>query len=103
MKVLEKIESLRKERNWSIYQLANESGLTQSTLTNMFKRGTCPTIDTLEKICSAFGVSLSEFFDDNQEKIYANRKEIDFINKYRSLNDNEKKAVSQLINTLLNK
>lgn len=102
MNVLEKIEKLRKERKWSIYQLANEAGLTQSTLSNMFARGTCPTIDTLEKICSAFGISLSEFFDDDQNKIYTNKNEVSLINGYRSLTDKEKQAVLQLINTLLN-
>lgn len=100
MEVLEKIEKLRKERNWSIYQLANEAGLTQSTLSNMLNRGTCPTIDTLNKICSALDISLAEFFDDNQNQIYANKTEIDLISKYRALSNKEKEAIKSLIDTL---
>ena len=38
MDILERITELRKERNWSVYKLADEAGLTQSTLANMFTR-----------------------------------------------------------------
>ena len=40
MEVLEKIEMLRKEKGWSINYLAMESGLTQSTLNNLYSRKT---------------------------------------------------------------
>ena len=36
MEVLEKIEKLRKERGWSINNLAMEALLTQSTLNNLY-------------------------------------------------------------------
>ena len=38
MEVLEKIEKLRKERGWSINNLAMEALLTQSTLNNLYAR-----------------------------------------------------------------
>ena len=37
MDVLKKINKLRIDRNWSVYRLSVESGVSQSTLTNMFK------------------------------------------------------------------
>ena len=61
MDVLERIDTLRKNRGWSINYLALESGLTQSTLNNIFSRHTEPKISTLRSICSAFGISLSDF------------------------------------------
>ena len=72
MEVLEKIEKLRKEKGWSINYLAMESGLTQSTLNNLYSRNTEPKISTLRAICSAFGITLSDFFKDEE-----NIKEID--------------------------
>ena len=67
MEVLEKIDILRKDRGWSINYLAMESELTQSTLNNLYRRNTEPKISTLRSICNAFGISLSEFFKDEDE------------------------------------
>ena len=69
MEVLEKIEMLRKEKGWSINYLAMESGLTQSTLNNLYSRNTEPKISTLRAICGAFGITLSEFFKEEEVKI----------------------------------
>ena len=63
MEILERINNLKNERGWSIYKLAEESGITQSTLANMFSRKTMPSISTLKQLCDAFGISLAQFFD----------------------------------------
>ena len=103
MNVLEKIKKMQQERGWSTYKLAYESGLTQSTLSNMFARGTCPTVDTLQKICEAFGISLSEFFKENEGKSYVSKEEQDLLNKYRALGDKEKHAVKSMVLALSKK
>ena len=103
MNVLDKIKKMQTERGWSTYKLAYESGLTQSTLSNMFTRGTCPTIETLEMICAAFGISLSEFFEEDDKKIHASKDEVELLNKYRVLTDKEKEAVNSMINALYKK
>ena len=100
MSVLEKIKKMQQERGWSTYKLAYESGLTQSTLSNMFARGTCPTIETLQMICDAFGISLSEFFEEDECKTYVSKEELQLLNKYRALNSKEKDAVKTLVDTL---
>ena len=64
MDILDSITGLCEERGWSMYRLSKEAGIPQSTLTNLYKRGNAPTIATLEAICSAFGISLSQFFCD---------------------------------------
>ena len=63
--VLERITELRKERNWSEYQLAEKSGLTQSTISSWYRKDMLPTIPSLAKICAAFEISLSQFFREN--------------------------------------
>ena len=103
MNVLEKVKKLQDERGWSTYKLAYEAGLTQSTLSNMFARGTCPTVDTLEKICDAFGISLSEFFEEGDRKAYVSKEELEFLRKYRALTNKEKDAVKSMINALFQK
>lgn len=102
MSVLEKIKKLQQERGWSTYKLAYESGLTQSTLSNMFARGTCPTLDTLEKICESFGISLSEFFDDSDKVVHVSKEEMELLNQYRALSEKEKEAVKSMVAALSN-
>ena len=103
MNVLEKIKRLQEERGWSTYKLAYEAGLTQSTLSNMFARGTCPTVDTLEKICDAFGISLADFFEEDDRKAHVSKEELELLRKYRALTDKEKDAVKSMIDALFKK
>ena len=63
--VLERITYYRNLKKWSEYQLAENSGLTQSTISSWYRKDMQPTIPSLEKICVAFGITLSEFFADN--------------------------------------
>ena len=92
MNVLEKIKKMQDARGWSTYKLSYESGITQSTLSNMFSRQTCPTVDTLEKICEAFGITLSEFFEEGELTMHLNKKESSLINKYRLLSEKRKRC-----------
>lgn len=103
MNVLEKVKRLQEERGWSTYKLAYEAGLTQSTLSNMFARGTCPTVDTLEKICDAFGISLAEFFEEDGYKAHVSNEELELLQKYRALTNKEKEAVKSMIDALFKK
>ena len=60
--VLNRITHLRMQRGWTEYQLAEASGLTQSTISSWYRRDLTPSIASLEKICSAFDITLSQFF-----------------------------------------
>lgn len=93
MEVLEKIEKLRKEKGWSINYLAMESGLTQSTLNNLYTRKTEPKISTLRAICGAFGITLSEFFKEEEN-------EDELIRRVRLLSQENKQALLQILRNI---
>lgn len=97
--ILNKIDRLRTERNWSIYKLAEEAGLTQSTVANMFARDTLPSIKTLEALCSALGISLSEFFAEDNS---SNLEEAMIINAYNKLSQRDKRIIKSLLKAMLN-
>ena len=59
---LGRLRQLLNERNWTEYRLAKEGNLSMSTIKNIYKRNTQPSIETLERICAAFGITLSQFF-----------------------------------------
>ncbi len=67
MNILDRIDELRKMRGWSVNNLAMEAMLTQSTLNNLYTRKSEPKLSTLRAICNAFGITLSEFFDEEKE------------------------------------
>lgn len=62
MDTIARIKALLKERNWTPYRLAKEAGLPDATIGNIFRRNTMPTLPTLEAVCKAFGITLSQFF-----------------------------------------
>lgn len=65
MDIHEKLKLLLKERGWTEYRLAKESGLSESTIANIFRRNATPSFTTLESICAGFGITLSQFFAEN--------------------------------------
>ena len=67
MDVLDRITQLRLERNWTEYQLAEKSNLTQSTISSWYRKNMLPTIPSLIRICDAFGITLSQFFLEDGE------------------------------------
>ena len=58
----ERLRQLLNERGWTEYRLAKNCGLSESTIANIFRRNTVPSIATLEAICSGFGITMSQFF-----------------------------------------
>lgn len=74
--VLDRITELRKNRNWTEYQLAEHSGLTQSTISSWYRKQMLPTIPSLIKICDAFGITISQFFlDKNEQAVHLTEKQ----------------------------
>ena len=100
MDVLQRIDELRKGRGWSYYKLAEESGVTQSTIANMFARKSNPSIPTLGLFCNAFGITLAEFFCSTD---IPTDDELLLITKYRSLPEADKATVKALVKHLSSK
>ena len=99
MDVNGRIRELLNERNWTEYKLAKESGLSQSTISNIFKRNTVPSISTLELICKGFGISLSQFFSEGN-MVELSEEQRDFFINWTSLTMREKTIISELVEAL---
>ncbi len=98
MDCLERIQELLKERDWSMYQLSQRAGIPQSTLSNLFIRYNAPTIPTLEKICSALGITLSEFFRDTSSAPSSDDERI--LDKWHKLSSEGKEALLKLLSEI---
>lgn len=65
--ILEKIRYLRDARKWSEYRLSEESGIPQSTISSWFRHKAVPSVASLEAICKAFNITLSQFFYNDEQ------------------------------------
>ena len=103
MDVLERIRSLRLERNWSEYQLSEKSGLTQSTISAWFRTNTLPTIPSLEKICSAFNISLAQFFfDETGTQAVLTEKQSKLIHQFNRLSEKQQDSLISFLEDTTN-
>ena len=94
MDVLAKLRDLLDERGWSEYKLAKKAGLNESTIANIYRRNTVPTIATLEAICGAFGITMSEFFaGDGSEMVELTPQMKELLDVWMPLNEAKRAAL----------
>lgn len=90
MDVLDRIVQLRQERNWSEYRLSLEADITQSTISTWYRKNLIPTIPSLSKICDAFGITLSQFFlEDNEHTVFVNDIQLQLLKASEKLNEEQ--------------
>ncbi len=98
--IITRIKQLCNTRGWSFYRLAKESGITYSTLCTMLHKATSPSLPTLIKLCSGFGITLSEFFDANSDSALLSPKEKQFLQLLNSLNSENQATAEKYLRFL---
>lgn len=99
MDTLQRLNRLLYERGWTVYRLAKNSGLSESTLANVFRRNTVPSITTLERICDGFGITLSQFFADS-EMVELTPELKELFDNWVNLTVEQKKAANQMLRAM---
>jgi len=94
--IREKLIQLQRERGWSDYRIAKESGLSPNTVSNIYKRGYTPSLATIELLCKAFGITMSQFFAED-DLIEVTPELRTLFEKWASLTDEQKSVVWQII------
>ena len=96
MDVNERIRVLMNERGWTTYRLAKESGLSDGTVGNIFRRNTVPSMATLEAICRGLKITLSQFFaDDTMVELSPELKEL--FDNWVALTPEQKQLTIQIM------
>lgn len=96
MNVLDKIRELQWERDWNDYKLAQAAGISQSSLATLFVRRTPPKLDMLQRICEAFGITLAQFFLEDEKIEVLNENERRMLSSFRKLSIEKQKALIEL-------
>ena len=102
MDILEKITKMRLERGWSEYELAERAGLTQSTISSWYRKKLIPSIPSLQHICDAYGITLSQFFIEEEcfsEQL--TKAQIEILNRWYRLTKDQQKKLSDFLDTIL--
>ena len=101
MDILRKITELRLEKGWTEYELAERSNLTQSTISSWYRKNLIPSIPSLEHICDAFGITLSQFFletDCFSDQITEEQSEI--LKRWNKLTKEQQKKLADFLDSL---
>ena len=100
MDVLSKIAMLRERRNWTIWKLSEESGVDQSTISAWYKKGRSPSVSSLEKICDAFNITMSQFFAESGTAIELMTSQQEMLENWNALSKKQQLIILELIKTM---
>lgn len=100
MTVLERIVQLREERGWSEYRLSEESGITQSTISTWFRKNVTPTVSSIESICKACNITLSQFFNFENEPVTLTDTQKELLENWSRLTAEQQRIFLELLKSL---
>lgn len=98
--ILAAITKHRQDRQWTEYQLAERSGLPQSTISSWYRKNMVPTVPSLEKICTAFGITLSQLFAEDEEMICLNDSQKALLDRWSRLSKEQQDIIFALIDKM---
>ena len=97
MDALAKIEKLMIDNNMTAIDLARKADVPPATVAALFARRSEPRIETIEKLCKVFNLTLSEFFAEEIPKDEAKTLEV----RFNKLSEKRKELIKELVNELL--
>lgn len=95
--ILATITAYREARGWTEYQLAERSGLPQSTISSWYRKNMVPTVPSLEKICQAFGITLSQLFAEGDAPVALTESQRTLLEQWGKLSAEQRNALFALI------
>ena len=98
--ILAAITNLRLERNWTEYELAERSGLPQSTISSWYRKNMMPSVPSLDKICAAFGITLSQLFAEGDETVALTDSQRKLLQSWARLSPDQQEALFALIDRM---
>lgn len=97
--ILQTITEYRIAKNWTEYQLAEKSGLPQSTISSWYRKDLYPTIPSLIKICDALDITLIQLFNNKSDDFLTANQKL-FLKKFNKLSSSQQKTLLSFLDTL---
>ena len=97
MDIGKRIAYFREQKGYSVNKLANLSGVSQSYLRDIELENKNPTVAFLTIVCNALGISLQDFFNEENTSSFNNNPLLQRIYK---LNPEQQEALLKFLDTL---
>ena len=98
--ILAVITKYREARGWTEYQLAECSGLPQSTISSWYRKNMVPTVPSLEKICQAFGITLAQLFAETGTPVTLTESQAKLLDRWARLDEKQQTVIFQLLDIM---
>ena len=98
--VLGAIAQHREVRGWSEYQLAERSGLPQSTISSWYRKNIVPTLPSLQRICDAFGITLSQLLAEDADAVCLTDNQKRLLERWDRLREDQQAVIFALIDKM---
>ena len=98
--ILAVISENREARGWTEYQLAERSGLPQSTISSWYRKNMIPTVPSLEKICQAFGITLAHLFAEQGTPVSLTESQVELLERWSRLSKEQQAVIFQLLDIM---
>ena len=98
--ILAEITRLRLNRNWSEYQLAQHSGISQSTISTWYRKNQVPTIQTLEIVWLGCGITLSQFLANDDDAVSLTESQKELLDCWAALTETQQALFMQLFKNI---
>lgn len=96
-KIYNRVDELRLQKGWSVYELAKRAGVTQNTLYRWKSKKSSPTLYLLENLAGALNISVVHLLIDHAEFVDSTAEQQDLLNKWNMLTDDQRKTIFSLI------
>lgn len=98
--VANRLRELCRDQGITKYRLAQLTNLSQTTLANIMNAKSSPTIQTLELICDALGISVPQFFHSTDPFQDLSDEQQDLLKGWSGLNEEKRRLLLTFIHSL---
>lgn len=99
--VSQRLENLCTEKDISRYELSQKTGVSQNALSKIVKSKQLPKLDTLERICEGFSISIAEFFRTPKDLIGISDEQAQILEYIECLSPDEKRFLKIVLKDLI--
>lgn len=98
--IYDKVDAMRLEKGWSIYELAMKAGVSPTTIYNWRDRLSSPSLSLLDAVCFAFGISVIDFLLNGDELTALTEEQKEVIKLWNTLSPEQKKSILLLMKSM---
>ena len=101
MDISERLRSIRKAKNMSVYKLSQLSGVSETHIRDLERGDRNPSVDTLCRLVEPMGVPLFELFNESNNTTVLSDDEKTLLDCYRMLSKDKADSLLIFLRTLV--